>query len=173
MLLKIICSIIIVISTSLLGNIFANTYVERTRLLNSLLSTLQMLETEIVYGATPVPILFKKIGKKSKRELENIFITAANLLDEKQGQTFEEVWYKSVTEETKNTVFNKEDIEILLALGKNLGISNCEDQIKHIRLIQEDIKRQYELSLIEQGKNVKLYKNLGFLLGLSIVIILY
>lgn len=173
MLLKIICSIIIVISTSLLGNIFANTYVERTRLLNSLLSTLQMLETEIVYGATPVPILLKKIGKKSKRELENIFITAANLLDEKQGQTLEEVWYKSVAEETKNTVFNKEDIEILLALGKNLGISNCEDQIKHIRLIQEDIKRQYELSLIEQGKNVKLYKNLGFLLGLSIVIILY
>lgn len=173
MLFKIIYSIAIVCCSSLLGFIFANTYVERTKLLNSMLSTLQMLETEIVYGATPIPILLKKIGNKSRKEIGSVFLTAADLLNQKQGQTFEEVWYSAVDSQIKNTSFDKEDIEILLSLGKNLGISNCEDQMKHIRLIQEELKRNYETSIIEQGKNVKLFKNLGFLLGLSIVIILY
>lgn len=173
MLLKVVYSIVVICCSSLLGFIFANTYIERTRLLNSLLSTLQMLETEIVYGATPIPVLLEKVGNKSRKEIRSIFLTAVDLLSQKQGQTFEEIWYSAVTEGRENTAFNKEDIEILLSLGKNLGVSNCEDQIKHIRLIQEDLKRHYELSIIEQEKNVKLFKNLGFLLGLSIVIILY
>ncbi|QUH20689.1 stage III sporulation protein SpoIIIAB [Alkaliphilus sp. B6464] len=173
MLLKVVYSIVIVCCSSLLGFIFANTYIERTKLLNSLLSTIQMLETEIVYGATPIPILLEKVGNKSRKEIGSIFFTAADLLSKKQGQTFEEIWHISVSKETEGTCFNKDDIEILLSLGKNLGISNCEDQTKHIRLVQEDLKRHYELSILEQGRNVKLFKNLGFLLGLSIIIILY
>ncbi len=170
---KVICSILIVSCSSLLGYIFSNTYVERTKLLHSLLGTLQMLETEIVYGSTPIPILLDKIGKKSRKEIGNIFFAALSLLKEKEGQTFEEVWIRAVNNEIANTPFSREDAEIILSLGKNLGISNCEDQIKHIRLIQEEVKRNYEISIIEQSKNVKLYKNMGFLLGISIVIILY
>jgi len=132
-----------------------------------------MLETEIVYGATPIPILLNKIGNKSKNEIGKIFLTAADLLNQKQGQTFEEVWYSAVNKNIQNTSFNKEDVEVLLSIGRNLGVSNCEDQMKHIRLIQEELKRHYEISIIDQSKNVKLFKNLGFLLGLSIVIMLY
>jgi len=132
-----------------------------------------MLETEIVYGATPIPILLNKIGNKSKNEIGKIFLTAADLLNQNQGQTFEEVWYNAVNKNIQNTSFNKDDIEVLLSIGRNLGVSNCEDQMKHIRLIQEELKRHYEISIIDQSKNVKLFKNLGFLLGLSIVIMLY
>lgn len=173
MLFKFIYSIIIVICSSLLGFIFANTYIERSKLLNATLSTLQMLETEIVYGATPIPIIMQKVGKKSNKDIKNIFLHAGNLLSLNLGQTFDEVWYRAVSQESKDTYFSKEDIDLLLSLGKNLGISNTEDQMKHIRLLQEEFKRQYELALIEQGKNVKLFKNLGFLLGIAIVIIVF
>lgn len=171
MLFKFIYSIIIIGCSSLLGFIFANTYVERSKLLNSLLSTLQMLETEIVYGATPIPVIMQKVGNKSKKEIGDIFLSAADLLNLNLGQTFDEIWCSVVTQETKHTCFNREDTDLLLSLGKNLGISNCEDQMKHIRLIQEEFKRHYELALVEQNKNTKLFKNLGFLLGMTIVII--
>ncbi len=171
MLFKFIYSIIIVSCSSLLGFIFANTYIERSKLLNSLLYTLQILETEIVYGATPIPVIMQKIGNKSKKEIKNIFLSTANLLNHNSGQTFDEIWYSAVTQEAKHTCLNKEDIDLLLSLGKNLGISNCEDQVKHIRLIREEFKRHYEFALMEQSKNVRLFKNLGFLLGITIVII--
>lgn len=171
--MKLILSIAIIFCSSLLGVIFSNTYIERTKLIKGLLSTLQMLETEIVYGATPIPILLKKVGSKSKKEIADIFLEVSNLLNEKQGETFEEVWHSSINKKAEDTNFNKDDIEILLSLGKNLGISNSEDQVKHIRLVREEFRRQYEISIIEQNKNAKLYKNLGFLLGLAIVIMLY
>lgn len=172
MLFKFIYSALIIGCSSLLGFIFANTYVERSKLLNSLLSTLQMLETEIVYGATPIPAIMQKVGNKSKNEIKNIFLTAAGLLSLNLGQTFDEIWHNAVTQETKHTCLNREDIDLLLSLGKNLGISNCDDQMKHIRLIQEEFKRCYEAALVEQDKNNKLFKNLGFLLGITIVIII-
>lgn len=171
MVFKLIYSIIIVGCSSLLGFIFANTYVERTKLLNSLLSTLQMLETEIVYGATPIPAIMQKVGNKTKKEIGNIFLFAADLLNLNSGQTFDEIWHNAVTQGAKHTCLSREDVDLLLSLGKNLGISNCKDQMKHIRLIQEEFKRHYELALIEQSKNTKLFKNLGFLLGMAIVII--
>ncbi|HZK57958.1 MAG TPA: stage III sporulation protein SpoIIIAB [Clostridia bacterium] len=171
MLFKFIYSVVIVVCSSLLGFIFANTYVERTKLLNSLLSALQMLETEIVYGATPIPIIMRKVGNKTEKEIGNIFLSAADLLNLNSGQTFDEIWHDAVTQEARHTCLSREDIEPLLSLGKNLGISDCEDQVKHIRLIQEEIKRHYKLSLIAQNKNTKLFRNLGFLLGMAIVII--
>ncbi len=171
--IKLILSIAIICCSSLLGFILSNTYIERTKLIKGLLSTLQMLETEIVYGATPIPILLKKVGNKSKKEIGDIFLYTSNLLNEKQGENFEKIWNDSVSKKVEGTAFNNDDVEILLSLGKNLGISNCEDQVKHIKLIREEFKRQYEISIIEQNKNAKLYKNLGFLLGLAIVIILY
>ena len=171
MLFKFIYSAVIVGCSSLLGFIFANTYVERVKLLNALLSTLQMLETEIVYGATPIPDIMRKIGNKSKKEVGDIFLSAADLLNLNSGQTFDEIWRSAVFQETEHTCLNREDMDLLLSLGKNLGISNCEDQIKHIRLIQEEFKRHYELALAERDKNTKLFKNLGFLLGTAIVII--
>ncbi len=171
--LKIICSIVIIACSSLVGIIFSNTYIERTGLLGHLISTLQIIETEILYGATPIPVLLEKMGSRSKKEIGCIFLSASNLLKENKGQPFEEIWSIAVNKEIKNTSFSKNDIEILLSLGKNLGLSNSEDQIKHIRLIQEEVKRQHENSIIEEKKNVKLFKNLGFLLGLSIVIVLF
>ncbi|MFW5648548.1 MAG: stage III sporulation protein SpoIIIAB [Candidatus Alkaliphilus sp. MAG34] len=171
MLFKFVYSVIIVGCSSLLGFIFANTYVERSKLLNSLLSALQMLETEIVYGATPVPTIMRRVGNKTKKEIGNIFLSAAGLLNLNSGQTFDEIWHDAVIREAKHTCLSREDIDLLLSLGKNLGISDCEDQVKHIRLIQEEFKRHYEHSLIEQNKNTKLFRNLGFLLGMAIVII--
>lgn len=173
MVFKFFYSIIIIICSSLLGLIHAKAYVERSRLLKGFLSTLQMLETEIVYGATPLPDLMKKVGSKSKKEIKEIFFQVSDLLNHNSGASFDEIWSRAVVEKTRNTYFAREDVDLLLSLGKNLGISNCQDQVKHIRLVEEEIKRHYESALVEEGKNVKLFKNLGFLLGTAIVIILY
>ncbi|SNR86711.1 stage III sporulation protein AB [Anaerovirgula multivorans] len=173
MLFKLIISLIIIGCSWMIGMIYANTYIERSKLLASMLSTMQMLETEIVYSGTPLPELLQKIAKKSRREIAKIFLLTAEILNRKEGYLFNEAWEQAVKTETKNTSFTKEDIDLLISLGKNLGISDSKDQIKHIHLTMEEIKRSYELSIIEQNKNVRLCRNFGFLIGITIVIIFF
>lgn len=171
--IKLIISLTIIGCSSLIGFIYANAFIDRTKLLGSLLSTLQMLETEILYSATPLPELLKKVAKKSKPEISNILLATSDTLYKKEGLLFADVWEKAVEKETEYTSFTKEDIEILVTLGKNMGISDSKDQIKHIHLTMEEVKRSYEQSIVMQNKNVKLYRNLGILLGITIVIIFF
>lgn len=170
---KLIISLIIIGCSSLIGIIYANSFVERTKLLGNAVSTLQMLETEIVYSATPLPLLLQKVARKSKREIACILESASNKLKKKEGLLFTEAWGAAVEEETKGTAFTREDIELLLSLGNNLGISDSNDQVKHIRLAMEEMKRSYEMSILDQKKNVKLCRSLGFLMGITVVIIFF
>lgn len=173
MIIKVIISTLIVCCSSLIGVIYAKTYTERTRLLNNIIGTLQMLESEIVYSATPLPFLLKKISRRNNTEITRIFNSTVEILDKKSGFTFSEAWQMAIKEETKYSVLRREDIELLIQFGNTLGVSDIEDQVKHIRLAMEEIKRSYEQSIVEQNKNVKMYKNLGVLFGITVVIILF
>jgi len=173
MLFKLIISLIIIICSSLIGMIYANAFIERTKLLGDLISTLQMLETEIVYTATPLPEMLTKIAQKSEGDIVKIFETTVNILEKKEGYLFSEAWKKAIKEEMRETTLQARDIALLISLGNNLGISDSADQVKHINLVREEIKRNYELSIILQKKNTRLYRNLGVLLGITIVIIFF
>ncbi|GAB6087773.1 stage III sporulation protein SpoIIIAB [Alkaliphilus crotonatoxidans] len=170
---KIIFSCIIIICSGMVGQILANGLRERTRLLGQLIHTLQMLETEIVYGATPLPILLKKVAAKSKKEISILFDTTAEILLKKDGFTFPEAWAKGLQIAKNSSELKGEDIELLINLGNNLGTSDKENQVKYIRLTMEGLRKNYEEAVLLQNKNVSLYKHLGFLAGLTIVIILF
>lgn len=173
MIIKIIFSCIIIFCCGMVGEIIANSYRERTKLLNQLISTFQMLETEIVYGATPLPFLLKRVAQKSKSEIASLLEITSEILLKKEGYTFAEAWEKGLEVAKRNSELKLEDIELLLSLGNNLGSSDMENQVKHIRLTMEGLRRNYEEAILLQNKNVSLYKHLGLLTGLTIVIILF
>ncbi|SCY98565.1 sporulation protein [Alkaliphilus peptidifermentans] len=173
MIIKFIFSIVIIVCCSMLGGIYANTYTSRTKLLSQLLVSLQMLETEIIYSATPLPLLLTNIGRKSKPEIGNIFIKASEILLKKEGLTFNFMWSKIVDSEGQKTGLFDEDLELLKQLGNNLGTTDIDNQVKHIRLIMEEVRRNYQEAIIAENKNVKLYKQLGLLAGFAIAIILF
>lgn len=172
MLIKLILSLLIVSGCTLVGNIYANSYGERVKLLSHLISTLQMLETEIVYGGTPLPLLLPRVAAKSKTEISDILIDVSDILQQKDGDTFAEAWKRGVNLNSKKSAFHRDDLDLLIILGNNLGTSDRENQVKHIRLSMEDIRRNFEVAVAQQKKNAGLYKHLGLLAGITIVIIL-
>ncbi len=172
MLIKLMLSVLIIGGCTLLGNIYAGIYGERVKLLNHLLSTLQMLETEIVYGGTPLPLLLPRIAAKSKAEIAELLIAVADILQLKEGDTFAEAWRKAIEANSKSSALHRDDLELLINLGNNLGTSDRENQVKHIRLAMEDVKRNHATAVAQQQKNAGLYKHLGLLAGITIVIIL-
>jgi len=78
--------------------------------------------------------------------------------------------YDKIKEITTN--LNPEDIENIKSFGKMLGQTDKEGQLSRIELTKTFIEMQIEKAKIEEEKNSKLYKTLGAVLGLALVIIL-
>ena len=66
----------------------------------------------------------------------------------------------------------KEDVEILLSLGRVLGSSDRADQSKIFKLVLNQIGAQIEEAKMEKNQNEKLYRSLGVITGIGIIILL-
>ena len=66
----------------------------------------------------------------------------------------------------------KEDIDVLKGLSNMLGKADLEGQISEIKLTDRFIDVQLEKAEEECKKSTKMYKTLGVVIGLAIVIVL-
>ncbi|HHV26227.1 MAG TPA: stage III sporulation protein AB [Tissierellia bacterium] len=170
--LKIIGCTLIVLSSSLIGYIYGKSYKERLENLIYLENCIKILETEIMYGANPLPEALKNVYKKGNKKVSFIFDRISQALKEhKSGEVLECFLMVSDTMK-KNLNFKKEDVEVFTNLGRTIGSSNRKDQEKSFKLILAQIKALQKEARLEKEKNEKMFKNLGFLSGLAIVIIL-
>lgn len=149
------------------GKIIAKKYSGRVEELKDMENGLNMFLTKIKFTYASVPASFKEIGDNIKGNVGKIFVKAADEMKEKSAG---EAWEISLTEQISN--LSKEDIEILKKLGTLLGKTDIDGQISEIKLVQNFLETQIKLAEEERQKNEKLYKTLGGILGLAIVIIL-
>lgn len=168
---KIILSIIIISATATMGYLISYGYVQRLSQLRYLHLSFQLLETEIIYASNPLPIAMKKVGEKSNKTISKIFIDTYNYLHSKMGYSIEQVWNMALNNYFKQTFLNKEDKEILMDFGKNLGFTDKENQIKNFRLIYLQLEKQQKIAEQLRTKNEKMCKSLGLLVGIGIVVV--
>ena len=87
--------------------------------------------------------------------------------------TADEAWEKSLKEFFFNSYIAENDYEILIAFGKYLGSTDKQDQIKNIRLAMNNLRQQELSSIQEKEKNEKMWRYLGVLSGIMVVLLLY
>lgn len=171
--LKMLGAAIIVASSSLGGFYIASSYQQRPRQLRELQQALQMLETEIVYASIPLYLAMEHIGERLPGVTKAIFQAMGKNLQQMDGASSFECWKQALEQHFYQTALKKQDREILLQFGQTLGISDKEDQMKHIRLAIHHLAAEESLARDEQKIYGKLSKNIGVLLGVLIVILIY
>jgi stage III sporulation protein AB len=171
MLFKIIGGSFIIIASSLLGYALARDCSRRPNELRNLQAMLQMLENEIVFMSNLLSVAFQNISKSIKSPVAEIFSDTVNNLNN-SNMTASEAWALSVKENMSKTSLNNEDREILISFGKMLGNSDSEGQIKNIRLSLNQLKLQEQKAEESRKKNETMYKTLGVLGGIALVIML-
>ena len=90
-------------------------------------------------------------------------------MDEKGVKT---AWTNAVNECSTKLSLKDADKDILMTLGKNIGRTDTDDQIKNIKYIKSMIAEQEKQAQSEYGRFGKMYRNGGVLVGLLIVIML-
>lgn len=149
------------------GKIIAKKYSNRVVELKDMKNGLNMFLTKIKFTYESVPESFSEIGNNINGSVGKIFRTASNNMKEKQAG---EAWEETV--EKIETSFTNEDKVIIKNLGRMLGKTDLEGQVSEIKLVQDFLNTQIENAEIEKQKNEKLFKTLGGVVGLAIVIIL-
>lgn len=171
MLLKIIGVTIILITSTGIGYKMAEKLEGRLRDLRSFGLGLQILEREIAFLSSSLPDAMIKISY-IKGNASAIFRECGEILKEKQGYCVQEAWEMAFDRLYRDTFLEDEDRMILIELGKSLGAYDIENQTQNIKNISSQLQIQEQKAEVNIEKNSKLYKSLGALAGLAIVIVL-
>jgi stage III sporulation protein AB len=172
--LKLTGAILILFAGTMIGFYQASRYSSRPRQIRQLILCLQRLETEILYGYTPLPDALRHIGKQAHEPVASIFLTSADLLTDKpSGLTAQQAWQHAVETKWHKTFLKKGEKETMYQLGYNLGISDRDDQVKHLRLAMSQLKGEEQTAREEQQRYEKMWKSLGALAGALVVILMY
>lgn len=169
--MKIIGAIFILIATTWVGFELARRLSERPRQLRHLKVALQSLESEIMYGLTPLAEASEHISRQLPKPLSYFFNCFSERL--KKGESsVHKAWDESLKETWHLTALCQGELEVMHQFGATLGQHDREHQQKQIRLTLNHLEREEGDAIESQNKYEKMLKSLGFLTGLLIVILM-
>ncbi|MBD2869548.1 stage III sporulation protein SpoIIIAB [Paenibacillus arenilitoris] len=170
--IKLLGAVLILFAGAMIGFQQAAGYAERPRQLRQLAHALQRLETEIGYGHTPLPEALERTAAAAPEPIASIFGKAATGIWETESFTFRESWEQAVKAQWGATSMRGGEQAVLIRLGSTLGISDKEDQMKHIRLALQQLKAEEDAARDDQARYEKMWKSLGILIAVLIVILM-
>ncbi|MCL5676368.1 MAG: stage III sporulation protein AB [Firmicutes bacterium] len=170
--LKLLGSALVLLSSGYLGLQMASAYRRRPRELAALRSGLQLLETEIVYGATPLPAALRQVAAGLDGTAGELFQKAGQTLSRGRGITGGEGWSRALGEVYPYSALTPEDLGALRLLGVSLGASDRADQVKHLALCRERLAHLEEQAKDRDRRYSRVWSYAGFLTGLLVVLVL-
>ncbi|WP_027624682.1 stage III sporulation protein SpoIIIAB [Clostridium lundense] len=170
--LKIMGSLLVLASSTTTGFILSERFKKRTNQLKEMERGIHQLQNEIIYTHTPLPEAFYNIYQKSSYPLNEFFKIVSDMLQLNEVDSVYDGFKKAFKKMKDSLDVNKEDMNVILNLGKTLGESDVEGQKRMFVLTLENLKKQILEAEILMKKNVKMYRYLGFTLGTMIVIML-
>jgi stage III sporulation protein AB len=167
--IKIIIGIVIICISGYIGIEMAENLRAREDVLRDFSKFLNMLKSEMMYLNSNIPSCFESARQTLKSNLkyaiENIVIDMA-----KFGVSKVDI---SIEENIKNLeCLSKEDELFIISTLKNLGLSDINSQINiidnAISIVEEKIKEAND----KKNKDSKVYKTVGIIAGIIVVVIL-
>ena len=169
--LRYVFLILILTGSTSVGFLLSKKYSDRVKELKSLANLINILQNKIKFTHKPLREILEEIASiRENSGITGIFSKSGEKLKDKK---FEESWNEAISEQRFFLNLKNEDITLMKNLGNVLGKTDIEGQMSEINqfllLLKEQIKNAEE----EKNKNAKMYKSLGTIIGLAIVIILF
>ncbi|HHW98336.1 MAG TPA: stage III sporulation protein AB [Firmicutes bacterium] len=171
LLLKVVASGLIIFTTTAIGFDMAGRYRDRPQHLRQLQSALQGLATEINYGATPLPEAFATLAVTHQPPIKEMFQVAAQQLT-LPGNTADIAWELGMETLLRRSALAPQDLVVVRQLGAVLGLSDRQDQQRHLLLAIQHLEREEVTAELERQQNERMWRYLGVLSGLLVVIVL-
>ncbi|PWK11498.1 stage III sporulation protein SpoIIIAB [Tumebacillus permanentifrigoris] len=171
--IKLLGGVLVLAASTMAGFRIANRYGDRPKQLRHFVSALKVLETEIFYAATPLPEACQRIASRMPAPVGEFFQKISDKLRDGRGLTGDGAWQEALSEMRGKLILKETDRDVLRQFGRTLGVSDRADQIKHIHLGVAHLTAEEAGARDDQARNEKMWRYLGALLGLAVLILLY
>lgn len=171
--LKLAGAMCVIFAGTMLGFYQALQLSARTRQIRQVMQGLQRLETEITYSFTPLSQALRLVADTMAGPVAGLFARTAEALEERQTATVQESWRLSVDECWSRTAMKRPERDAVLQLGAVLGKSDRSDQAKHLRMTVSLLAAEEAEAAEENRRYGKMWRSLGLLTGVLIVILMY
>ncbi len=165
---KYIGALLIFSSSALIGFKSSLIPLKRYKNLYKISNCLNTMKNEIRYTSDYIDEVLQNVSKINNFTF--IFKTTASI-DRKIPVSTR--WEKAVLTDAPLLNLSKEDCEILIMFGHELGMTDREGQLKIIENLLSSIETLQQKAKEEYDKKSKLQKGLGISLGLFAIIILF
>lgn len=153
-----------------IGNLFSRKYRNRVDELKSFKEAFNILETKIKFTYEPLGDIFEEISNLFyKNKIRLVFDDVKRNMKKYDLNTS---WNKSIDENKQNLDLNDEDLSTIKKLGNMLGKTDVQGQLSEIKLNMNFLDIQISYAEESKKKNEKMYRTLGTIFGLAIIIIL-
>ena len=168
MLTKLIGGCLILLGGTCLGFLKSSELSRREKSLRDIKTALSILESEIVLSSNHLKDAFLKISRLCA--CRGLFSDAAKTMGD---CGIDRAWQDAVEQNKKGLCLSESDAEILKILSSRLGMSDKEQQKKNIRHVETLLDMAITNAHAEYQNSAKLYRSMGFLGGLFVVMLLF
>ena len=172
MFLYILACLVILLGCGMLGVVFSGKFKERVSQLSQLQNVMTQLEFDIDFLNITLDESFERISRNVESPLKSVLLYVSDRLKKNPVADMQRLWSRAITKYQYDLALSKEDIDILIDFSKTLGEGNREKEKNNIKLAERRLKMALDRARSEADKNVKMYRGLGFLAGVFIVIVL-
>lgn len=158
MFVKLIGAVLLIASSFSVGVSMSKSLYRRKAFIKSFIVFIDSLETHIRYNTDDI---FKLVSMCSDSEELKCF----EFFNKPPSEPFDKLWSKSVLTIPRAYALTKSDMDLLLQFGSQLGKTDIDGQIKHIKLYKDFFKKQLDDAEDAIVKKSKLYKTMGLFAG--------
>lgn len=162
--------LVIIFACGGLGLLKAQSYSQRLNELKDLKEMIQILRTEMSYLKDPLPAVFARVGSYKDNRAMNLLWECGQLM--KTKLELNECWRQAVDAAYSGSCLLEEDRGLLLDLGLQLGKSDLRGQASMFSLTEARLNAQMEQAQKEKDTKGRMYRGLGFSIGVVIAVIL-
>lgn len=147
---------------------------ERRRIsqLEELIRSMDYLKGEISFARTTIPEAMEQMSQRSNPPFDHLFSRLARELRRFPGKGFGEVLHLVLEQERGTWNLTSEDVNLFYQACSNLGYLDKEMQVHILERCMKDLGRTCDELSQQLPQKAKLYRSLGILGGIFLIILL-
>lgn len=131
----------------------------------------RLLETEIFYTLTPVPVAMAALEQRMPKQLQQFFHQVWSAIEQEQQPVFR-AWDKGVTYLEQTTFCNAVELGAVRSFGLSLGEGDLQAQQKNFQLLQQRLQYALEDAERQRLQQGKVWQYMGVCISMMTAIIL-